>query len=192
MNKQSDLLRWILGGLSISAVAVAITLVSVGKPLVPSSPPTAAGALQISPPVLQELPALAVSLPATDMVPAPQPTAPMQTAAEPPVASTQIWQCTTNGIKTFSNNPCGDKSSLVEVRALNTMNATPIARSPRAYAADPPNAYQVQEPYADEDSGYADNSYAVVRGFAFLPKKRIEHPHRPPPHHDSGPPPRRN
>jgi hypothetical protein len=124
----------------------------------------------------------------------------VQTAAEPPAAGGQIWECTTNGIRTFSNNPCGDKSSLVEVRALNTMNATPFTRPAGAYGAAPvypapysdPNAYQDQEAYGDQDSGYAANSYAVIRGIAFLPRRRIEHPHRPPPHHDSGPPPRRN
>jgi hypothetical protein len=210
MNKDTNLFPWILGGLSISAAAVAIVLVSRARP--PDLPPVASAP-----------PSVAAAAPAADLSPSPQapalaptptptltpvalqvaalgPAPPAQTTAESSAPGGQIWECMTNGLKTFSNNPCGDKSSLVEVRAINTMNATPPLRYPRTYAAEPAysqpsdqNSYADQDSYADQEPGYAGNSYAIVPGFAFVPRKRMEHPHRPPPsHHYSGPPPRRN
>jgi hypothetical protein len=102
----------------------------------------------------------------------------------------------TNGVKTFSNNPCGEKSTLLEVRAINTMNPTPVVRNARAYAPEPRYSpgYADQSNYSDQDvyseQGPAEtgvNSYAIVQGIAFLPRKRPERPHRPPLHHDPGP-----
>jgi hypothetical protein len=131
------------------------------------------------------------------------------------VASGQIWECTTNGLKTFSNNPCGDKSSLREVGPINTMNATPVIHYARNYGADP--RYAPAPQYADEnaytgDDGYSEpgasessgNSYTIIQGFGFAPRRRPEHPHHrdhpnhgdhgdhPPNHHNPEMPPRRN
>jgi hypothetical protein len=205
MHKESDLLPWILGGLSIATVTAAIMFASGSKALAPSLRPAGAVAPQMtSAPALQALPApAALSPPTADPPAAAMPATPMasQTAYEPPVASGQIWECTTHGTKTFSNNPCGEKSSLVEVQAINTMSSTPPVRYPRAYGAEPryspqyadQNAYSDDETYADEDAaGSAGNSYAVIPGFAIRQQKRIEHLHRPPSHHNPGPPPRRN
>jgi hypothetical protein len=139
---------------------------------------------------------------------------PAAQAQEPAVQSGQIWQCVTNGVKTFSNNPCGDKSSLLEVRSINTMNPTPVARYARTYApqtnspafADQnsysdQNSSSDQDDYGEQGADTAANSYAVVQGVAFLPRRRPDHPHhRPPFHHNPGnnsghnpgAPPRRN
>jgi hypothetical protein len=195
---------------SIVALAILVTLTSCSK--TPASPPlgpaasvdgTSTAVLSAaSPPV-----AAASGLPpAPSSAALPLPAQPQiqQAATDSSPPGTQIWECVTNGLKTFSNNPCGDKSSLVSVRPINTMNATPPVRSARAYtperayAAEPAyaqpyaeqNSYSDQDGESDQDSVYAGNSYAVLPGFAYVPKKRHEHPHRPP-HHDSGPP-RRN
>jgi hypothetical protein len=223
MNRDTDLLPWILGGLAISVVAAAIGFVSSSKALMPNSHSpgavTAQPTVALTPEQRASTSAVAATGPASaaDLAPAPQglaaqqppqtqlqsqPPASEQTGAEPPTVGGQIWECTTHGIKTFSNNPCGDQSTLVAVRAINTMRATPPPlRYPR-YGAAPdyspqyadPNAYSDQDSYADQDevSGYAGNSYAVIGGFRPVLKRRIEHPHGPPPHHNSGPPPRRN
>lgn len=226
MKNQTDLLPWILGGLSVAAVAVVITVVSVGKTVAPSLPPPGAAtahvmsapdslpspapatmATAVTEASLAAAPAVVpASLSDPEMVPPPE--AQAQSAAEPAVQSGQIWQCITNGVKTFSNNPCGEKSSLLEVRAINTMNPTPVVRYARTSGPEPrySPAYADQDAYSDQevyDQGAETpvNSYAVVQGFAFLPRRRPDHPHhRPPfrhnpgdnPGHHPGAPPRRN
>jgi hypothetical protein len=216
MKKQRDLLPWILGALSLATVAAAMTVVVAGKPLTPKGTSLSGDAAQVSAgpaslPVspasvslplktATELTAAAGSAPSAD-IPASPPPDRTQAATEPPVESGQIWECTTNGVKTFSNNPCGEKSTLLEVRAINTMNPVPPVRYARTSAPEPryapqyadpntygdPNAYG-QDSYADQGNGdYAGNSYSVVQGYAFLPRRRSEHPHRPESHHNSGP-----
>ena len=125
-----------------------------------------------------------------------------QGAPDSPAPSGQIWECTTKGVKTFSNNPCGDKSTLLEVGPVNTMNPTPAVHYARAYSSEPRYA----PAYADSDSAtdqnsYSDtasaesagNSYTIIRGVGFVARRRPEHPHhRPTPdHRNFGPMPRK-
>jgi hypothetical protein len=211
MNKERGLLPWISGGLTMAGVAAAI-MVSSGRPVAPSLPQASAVTAPVSAPVSLPLPTPAAEAPPATQVAsaveaaampdasAPLPTAQAQTTAEPPVQSGQIWECTTNGQKTFSNNPCGEKSTLLAMRAINTMNATPEVRDARAYGRQPRYApqYTDQNAYADQNASagedtysdpangeYAGTSYAVVQGLAFLPRRGPEHPHRPESHHNS-------
>jgi hypothetical protein len=200
MNKERDLMPWILGGLSLATAAVAITVANrIAAPdlqratVVAQAPPAAVSLPDPAPP-----PA-AVPTPQPDPATTQPPLA--QTASEPQVESAgapsgQIWECTTRGVKTFSNNPCGEKSTLLDVGPINTMNSTPPVRYARAYGSEPryapaytdPGAYAEQDPYADQGAAESGgNSYAVVQGFAFIPRRRPEHPHRPPHHHDPAP-----
>jgi hypothetical protein len=208
MKNQTGLLRWILGGLSVATVAVVITVASAGKPVTPSLPAAAAGAQAASARDSVSLPApAAVASVATEAaVPAvtqtvPPPPAQAQAAAEPALQTGQIWACETNGVKTFSNNPCGEKSTLLEVRPINTMNSTPVVRYARANGPEPryspgyadQNDSSDQEVYSEQGPAETGvNPYAVVQGFAFRPRKRPEHPHGPPQHHNTGSAPRRN
>jgi hypothetical protein len=212
MNKERGLLPWILGGLTMAGVAVAVAMVSSGRPVTPSLPQASAVTAPISAPVSLPLPTPAAeAAPATQVAPAveaaampdvsaPMPAAEAQTTTEPTEQSGQIWECTTNGQKTFSNNPCGEKSTLLAMRPINTMNPTPEVRDARAYGSDPryapqytdqnaygdQNAYAGQDTYGDPGNGeYGGTSYGVVQGFAFLPRRRPEHPHRPESHHNS-------
>jgi hypothetical protein len=216
MNKQRDLLPWILGALSVATVAVVVAVASSGKTITPG--PHLAGVAVAQPTATPDLSPTPAPAPAASMAPVPAqavlsaasgpepeaarlPIVQGQATAEPVPQGGQIWQCMTNGVKTFSNNPCGEKSTLLEVRAINTMNPTPVVRYARSYAPEPRNSPAYAEPnsYSDQDDVYGEqgaadasgNSYAVVQGFAFLPRKRPEHPHRPM-HHHPGPPPRRN
>jgi len=214
MKNQTDLLPWILGGLSVAVVAVVITVASAGKPVAPSPPgaataqvasardslsspaPATAATVATGAPVATVAAAPAVmpaSVPDSDTAP-PQATQ-AQATAEPAVQSGQIWQCMTNGVKTFSNNPCGEKSSLLELRAINTMNPTPVVRYARTTVAEPryspgyadENTDSDQEVYGEQAAETPVNSYAVVQGIAFLPRRRPDHPHhRPPFHHNPG------
>ena len=162
MNKQTVLFPWILASLTVGGIAVSA---STSPTLLPS-PPAAASA----PPAL-----------ATESAPA---TAPVQSAQAEPKQSGQIWECVTNGVRTFSNNPCGEKSSLVKVRPINTMAPTPVIRYTRANGPDPGYAqrYADQNGYTDQDNsdqGFDDNSDSGVQGFAYVPLIRADHSHRP-------------
>jgi hypothetical protein len=218
MTNRRNLLPWILGGLSVATVAAVITVAFAGK-TAPGGRPAGAATAQVTsapdsapdsvPSPAPAAAAVAATIPAA--VPAveetavaktaPPQAAQAQAAAEPVLQAGQIWECMTNGVKTFSNNPCGEKSTLLEVRAINTMSPTPVIRYARANGPEPRNSpgYADQNDSSDQEvygeQGPAEtgaNAYAVVQGFAFLPRRRPEHPHRPPPHHNTGPPPRRN
>jgi len=223
MSKERDLLPWILGGLSATTLAVAVAAVSLHKTVAPLPQPAplpvaAASAAVASPvapgPVAGSASALVPPHAAAVQAALPvqaalltQTIAPPQPADEPEVQAGQIWECVTKGVKTFSNNPCGEKSQLLEVRAINTMNPTPPIRYARAPTqAQYPHQYapsygdagapaESEEDYTEQegaDSG-AD-SYTIVQGVAFLPRRRPpqhHHPHRPPYHQGSAQPPRK-
>ena len=219
MNKERDLLPWILGGVSTAAVALAIAAVSNHRAATPNlqATPAIAVAAQPAPAPTLALPSPAAAVPPT---PAWPPAAPPTTAAnlsagaqsdssaatvgkaegQPEGGAGQIWACTNKGVKTFSNNPCGEKSSLVEVGPINTMNPAAPVHYARAYPTQP----QYTTPYNDNAAQYADeepdqdgyessgNSYVIVQGVAVLPRRRPEHhPHRPPYHHSPAPAPRK-
>jgi hypothetical protein len=213
MTKERDLLPWILGALSATTLAVAVTAVATHKAVAPLPQPVpivAAAATPLPVPLPgSELPsAPSPAVPAQAVAPA-QAATPAQTPDQPEVQAGQIWECVTNGVKTFSNNPCGEKSSLLEVRSINTMNPTPPLHYARAYPAqaqyapsyaDAGTSLDDQEDYADQDGAESGaNSYAIIQGAAFLPRRRPQHhPHRPPYHqrttqplHSTAPPARK-
>jgi hypothetical protein len=196
MNRASDLLPWILGGLLMAAVAISITAGSISEksrvrdlaaepaPSLPAMSPAVAPAT--APPIVE--PAVLSQLARPSDAPQTMPSA---------VPSGQIWECTTRGVKTFSNNPCGDKSSLREVGPMNTMTSRPAFPYTEAYAPRYTPAYVNQNAYSDQDS-YSEPAsdethgdvYPVIQGYAYLPQ-RVLHPHRPI-HHKPGMPVRRN
>jgi hypothetical protein len=204
MNKERDLLPWILGGLSAATIAVAFAAVSTHRnvpTLSPTLAPTSAVAAQPAMPL--PMPASAMPAPSTSQAAppsaepdsAPMPAPPQaQTAAEPEVQPGQIWECITKGVKTYSNNPCGEKSTLLDVSPINTMPATPVIHYARAYGSDPRYApgYADQGAPADDEQDSDDygaeaggNSYTIIQGAGFVARRRPEHSHRPP-HHNPG------
>ncbi|HEX3912568.1 MAG TPA: hypothetical protein VHW71_03595 [Steroidobacteraceae bacterium] len=202
MQTQRDLLPWILGGLLVVAAAVAFTAVSTTQTAGPSPPPVhvlAARAVTAAPRASVATPPPVLSAAPPRALPQPDQTASTaQPAAQDqvPVAAGQIWQCTTNGVKTFSNNPCGEKSSLLDVGPVNTMHPPPAASYARSYAPQPQYvpAYSgqsdddAQDAYADESGAEAGgNSYTIVQGVRILPRRHADHRHRPPSHHSSRP-----
>jgi hypothetical protein len=198
MNKERDLLPWIVGGLSGAAIAVAFAAVSTYRdaPTLAQTPAVAAQPAMRPAVAMPALPpsAAQASAPAPVPDPAPRLAPPQsQTAVEPEVQPGQIWECTTKGVKTFSNNPCGEKSTLLEVSPINTMSATPAVHYAHAYGSEPRYApgYPDQGAPADEEQYSEDsgaeaggNSYTVLQGF--VAHRRPERSHRPPPHHNSG------
>jgi hypothetical protein len=197
MDKDRDLLPWIFGGLSTAAVAIAITVGSTNgiAPKSPQAPspitahilPEAETAAAPAPPP-SPAPAMATAqrLAATQIQPVTSPTEP----------NGQVWECTINGQKTFSDSPCGSKSSLHEIGPVNGMDATPMRSYGRSYA--PPSGYQPDDSYQgdQEDSSpgeqqSANSSYPVFVGIPAHGRARPDHAHRPHSDHH-GPVPRKN
>ncbi len=180
MKKQRGFFGWLTGGLAIAGVAAAAT----SAPVAPSPSPLAIASAPTAQPV--------ASAPAAAPVQAPKP------ATE---KGAQIWECTTKGVKTFSNNPCGRKSSLVTLRPLNTMESATVVRSARANEPVPPytKEYTDQNLFPDQnafatafddhpypaDQGYQGYGYAPA--YAYAPLARGNHPHRREHHRDSLP-----
>jgi hypothetical protein len=193
MDKDRDLLPWIFGGLSMATVAMAITLGSTYG--------TAPRNLQSSSPIathaLPDAEAPIARTPAPAQQPAPAQTlaaAQTQTAAPPAEPSGQVWECTINGQKTCSDNPCGDRSSLREIGPINRMDPTPVPPHARSFA--PGSSYQPEYSYPGEqvdsyagDRQFASNVYPVF--IPFYDHRRPVHGHRPR-GHDRGSPSRRN
>jgi hypothetical protein len=190
MSKERDLLPWILGGLSAAAIAVAFAAVATHTEVPTSRPPPVVTA-QL-PAAVGELPvpnaqaAAAAAQPDTAPVSAPPP-APV--AVAPQIAAGQIWECITQGVKTFSNNPCGEKSTQLEVGPVNTMSPAPAMHYVRAYEpraaayADQSASDDEYDQNAVETSG---NSYTIIQGVGFRARRRPEHFHPPRSSHNSG------
>jgi hypothetical protein len=120
----------------------------------------------------------------------PQPAA---IAAVPASPSSQIWECTTNGVRTFSDKPCGAKPTLRELNPINGMDATPIL--PPARSHQPQFDYPPEYSYPSAEDSYpatqesTDSSYLAA--IPFTARRLPNHAHRP--HkHGHGPAPRRN
>lgn len=212
MNKERDLLPWIFGGLSAAAIAVAFAAVSTHRNAPPLTPqplaaqPAASLPTTATPTTPTPVPPMDTTAQATppamptDSAPMPPPA---QTAVAPQVQAGQIWECTTKGVKTFSNNPCGEKSTLLDVGPVNTMSPAPMryARAyppDRRYAAGYPDqsAAAEDDDYSDQSGDTSGNSYTIVQGVGFVPRRRAENIHRPhyppaapaaPAHHNSAP-----
>src|ERR1700722_19101076 len=227
MTEDRDLLPWILGALSMAAVAMAVAIGMTGRTTsahassqTTSAPPALATA-ELNP-KMQNSAAPAGSAPVSSAPAsaAPASTSPASTASssaaqaypEPPsaqrvsaaqaqpaltqnAAGNQIWECTTNGVKTFSNTRCGSAAVLREVGPINVMEASP-ASNVHWYGAGPNDAGDYYDPSYDPNPPQpADNSYPVVVGVPYLERRRLERPrqaaHHDQGHHDQGHP-RRN
>jgi len=189
MDKGRYLLPWILGGLSMATLAMAIT-VGWAKGIAPNNSPAP------SQTAAHILPDAEVT---TAPAPAPAPAGTLTVAQTRPVippiapnveANRQIWECTINGLKTFSDNPCGDKSSLREIGPINRMDPTPILPHSRSYVPEssgqPNYSYPSQQAdfYPSDqqsaDNSYpADDSYPVFVGVPFGERGRPDHDRRP-------------
>jgi hypothetical protein len=186
MIRENDLLPWIMGGLSLATIAVAVTVSSklptpvqaaVSVPIQAAAP--AAAPIAASAPAPAPVP-VPVPVPAT--APPPDPSLaldPVQPAGAPMASANQIWECTTNGQRTFSDKPCGGHATLREMNPLNVMNPAP--RSPPAwpYQPDSSNAPDYYYPDGPDGQDVVNSSYPVVVGYPYTARRRPEHIQRP-------------
>ena len=204
MDKGRKFQMWILGGLLMATFAIAI---SVGwtKDIAPNDSPA-----------LNQTTAHPLRGADVTIAPAPAPTpAPTLAVAQihrvtPPIEQhRQIWECTINGQKTFSDYPCGDKASLREIGPINIMDPTPIL--PHSYVPESSGQPRYSDPSLQADSypselQSADNSYPVDDSYPVFvgdpvggrrrpdheKRRRSDHEHRPQSHDRGGLQPRRN
>lgn len=214
MDEDRDLLPWIFGGLSMATVAIAVTVAaSNGTAPKKSHAPTQTAAqilpdtkglpvpeAQALPQAVLASPRAVVALPQAGLPAAPTPSATfaaaqMQTAAPPMEPTSRVWECTINGQKTFSDAPCGDKSSVREIGPINRMDPSPIVSYARSYGRDPSYqpeySYPGEQPDTNAEQQSAGNPYPVFVGIPIHEHARPDHAHRPHGHH-RGPQPRRN
>jgi hypothetical protein len=183
MDKNRDLLPWILGGLLVATVAVAIAVHSSDGIAPGNSPAVSQASHRASAaPILTT-----ASVPAPD-APAP-PAASVAPASQVPAANLppavprgQIWECRINGQRAFSSSPCGGESSIRQIGPINGMDSTPVVQQGRSY--EPDSNYRAAYPYPNEPQEsnpdeFADNSYPVFAALPFQEHRRPDHAHRP-------------
>ena len=187
MDKGRVLLPWVISGL-MACLAIVVA-VSANRPAPGISRAPSQASVPVVPPAPAAVPATA---PAANLAPAPAPMPPPASPAAPPLAAApdlapasappaaapgaQIWECQTNGQRTFSDKPCGDKPVLREVSALNIMNPTPILPPTRSYEPEPSYAPEYSNPEPQESAQVA---YPVYVGYAYNHRRRPDHAHRP-------------
>jgi hypothetical protein len=123
--------------------------------------------------------------------PASMPAGPASAVAPPantPTAapSNQIWECTTNGVRTFSSNPCGTKSTVRQLNPINVMEPAPVYRAATNYAptmVSPPAPVRYSYPDQDNaDEPSTDNAYGGDPGVIVVPRARHVRPNNVRPH----------
>lgn len=194
MERNRDLLPWILGGMLIATAAIAITMGTMKAPASVAPAPLNASVpvlLPPAPPALPTAPVVAEITPVAGQTPAPEPAISQpEAAAAQKDPSGQIWACTTNGIKTFSNNPCGEKSTLLDVGPTNTMEATRVLPAARIY---PPESHFEPAYTTEEAPEQPEDTYSSYGGgvalIPYYPRKRPTHRY---PSQHRGPQPRSN
>jgi hypothetical protein len=194
MDGNRNLLPWILSGLSIATAAIAITVGSIKTSGIIERTGSTALETQAAPLAstaqVQSTPAIATAEPApapAGAIEAQLP--PQEIAAAQEAPSNQIWACTTNGVKTYSNNPCGEKSALLDVGPVNTMEATRVPPSAHQYTPEQHYAPDYASQDAPEQPEEVYSSYGV--GVGVVPhyvRKRPIHVY--PMQHHRGPQPR--
>jgi hypothetical protein len=118
---ERDYFPWLVAGLSLLTTAIAIGIAAFDPQTHPQTQSTAA--------VIGLTAALdtdtAPAVPHQVMTQAPPPdSAPAAQLAAPSV--TRVWECTVNGLRTFSDAPCGAAAVAREIAEPNRMEAVPV------------------------------------------------------------------
>ena len=182
MDKGREFRPWILGGLSMAAFAIAIG-VGWTKDIAPNDSPALS---QTTAHPLRDADV------ANAPPPAPAPTlavAQIHRVTPPPEQHRQIWECTINGQKTFSDHRCSEKASLRDIGPINIMDPTPVLPRFRSNVAESSGQPRYSDPSQQADfypseqqsadnSFPVDDSYPVFLGNSFVERRRPGHEER--------------
>jgi hypothetical protein len=119
----------------------------------------------------------APAAPTTPAAPAANLEAAGTAAANAPAPSNQIWECTTNGVRTFSSNPCGTKSTVRQLNPVNVMEPAPVYRPTPSYPQNMvPQPASGRYTYPEQDNNTeqpsTDNGYSGYPGVIVVPRAR--------------------
>jgi len=155
-----DFFPWIFGGLVIAVAIPAVIALSrsVDEPI-------------RDPKLTMAAPSSVNPVP-TAMRPASLPTSVAPVSSQSP---TRIWQCASNGQKTFSDSPCGADASLHQLSAINRMDVAPVSHvvTYPVYAPLNYDAVPMDQSAADAYVGSSSSQLVVVSEH-----ERREHIHR--------------
>ena len=135
-----DIFPWVLGGLLIVLVGIAIGYKSSKQ-----SDLTA---------VVSRIQSSAAPLPAQVSRP---PTVTARNSGAPTPVPRRVWECAVNGQRTFSDSPCGTTSTIRQLSEINRMDPTPVPPSVTYY--NPPNpSYEPNYTTQSYDNSTNDSS----------------------------------
>jgi hypothetical protein len=143
-SADTDIFPWILGGLLIVVVAIAIRYTSSDQSGLPASVPR----IQSS----------AAPLAAEFSRP---PTVTVRNGGPPTPVPRRVWEYTVNGQRTFSDSPCGTTSTIRQLSEINRMDPTPVPPSVTYY--NPPSPSYAPN-YTAQSYDNSTNESSVCEG----------------------------
>lgn len=151
-GSDTDFLPWILGALvvAVAALALAIHAAPNSRPPAPASAqsgePVQVQGSRLQTPAGQTPAATAPGTPAvqvTPLAPAVAPTvAPVPHNDLPPG---QVYECTRQGQRIFSDSPCGERAAIRQLSAVNRMAAVAVTPDAAVARSVPPPQYPVRD-----------------------------------------------
>jgi hypothetical protein len=135
-----DIFPWVLGGLLMVLVAIAIGYTSSNQSDLSASVPR----IQSS----------AAPLPAQVSRPS---TVTARNSGAPTPVPRRVWECAVNGQRTFSDSPCDTTSTIRQLSETNRMDPTPVSPSVTYYSPPSPS-YEPNYTAQSYDNSINDSS----------------------------------
>jgi hypothetical protein len=173
-DEERDLLPWILGGLCISVGVIAIGVASIGRNAAAVAPAPVMAAAPAPAAALSPLPATAAGIASLSGAALAPPTS----APSRLLPSGQVWECTVNGQKAFSDKPCGEKPIIRQLNPTNTMDPAPALPAALSRPWEPP-----YPPIDDDTSGQEPEAASNFSRGAVVIVEKGRREHGPRPHH---------
>jgi hypothetical protein len=121
-NADRDIFPWVLGGLLIVLVAVAIGYTSSNQSDLPAS--------------VSRIQSSAAPLPAEVARPS---AVTARNSGGPTPVPRRVWECAVNGQRTFSDSSCGTTSTIRQLSETNRMDPTPVPPAVTYYNPSSPS-----------------------------------------------------
>ena len=174
MDKERDLLPWILGGVLLTTVAAAVDLVATEQPA--AAPPASRMA------VAQSMPRNPTA-PGANSLASPVTASAAAASVTPAPPANHIWECNIGGRRVFADSPCGANASIRELSPMNTMAASnPVP----VYYSSPSPLYPASSPgYREEPDPSYEQPDSQQLGAVYY-YNGVARRHRPPRHGDHG------
>jgi hypothetical protein len=164
-HPERDYFPWLVGTLMAATTAIALGIAAFD----PSPRESAATVAAVSSPEAPTpLAAPVVKLAATEIRP-PAPALSDDAPLQPPVPApgTRVWECSFNGLRIFSDAPCGSGAVPHDIREPNRMEAVPVIYGSPG-SPDGPDLVSDEPGFAPYEPAYV--GARLVRGPEFFPR----------------------